>query len=577
MKTTKFLSSLFLVLLISACTPVSGPESEGKFKGQVLTIYNCADYISNGEDDSVDLIEKFEEETGATVKYYTYDTNETMYNQFKLQKEGTYDLVLASDYMIEKFIKEDLIQPMPDYATNIPNYEDYCSPVLRDQFKSMKVNSVNGEVSLDEYSVGYMWGTLGIIYDPTYSDTISEDVKSWNILWDENYKDVISIKNSVREAFVIGLMHNYAKNPDFQIVMNNYLKKDATLADELAYEVLVQEIFDFKFDGSEESINENLHKIDVTKEELIALKSNIFGFETDSGKNDIIEGSKIKMNLAYSGDAVYSIETAYEEADGKVLEYYVPEDGSNKWYDGWMLPKKSNIELSCAFLNFLSNPENASDNIDYIGYTPFITGDAVFTNISNWYGTSEYCADTYYEIGNLFIKDNVLYEVVESTEQNAEKLLNIDDLVVVSLEYNSSENYEIDSMVSKDGKIYNCVDQTGVFEDDFEENLGYDVGHIYGTSLSAGRSTIIYPAPGNENLLETQYPSEKILHRCAVMKDFGEFNKNVVIAWGQVKAATNMVPVYVFLITFVSVVFILVVVLTVKKKMSVRYKRSLKK
>ena len=170
--------------------------------------------------------------------------------------------------------------------------------------------------------MGFNW----IVYDPECSDTIREDVKSWDVFWNPTYKNVISIKNSIRDAFVAGLMHSYSKDIEFQKVMNAYLD-DPNETNKLKYNALVQDIFDFKLDGSQASDLENKEKIARVKEELISMKKNIFGFEVDSGKNDIITG-KIKLNLAYSGDAVYSINTAMEDAD-KVLEYYVPEDGSN--------------------------------------------------------------------------------------------------------------------------------------------------------------------------------------------------------------------------------------------------------
>ena len=135
-----------------------------------------------------------------------------MYNQFTLQKEGTYDLICTSDYMIQKLIKEELVMPMDDFSTYIPNYEKYSAKSLRTKLREMEVPYKGENVNLDEFAVGYMWGTLGIIYDPAYTDTIEEDVKSWDVFWDNDYEYVISIKNSIRDAFVVGLMHSYSKS-----------------------------------------------------------------------------------------------------------------------------------------------------------------------------------------------------------------------------------------------------------------------------------------------------------------------------------------------------------------------------
>ena len=302
---------IYALLILSICFIgiSSSKVYANSFKGQVLTIYNVEDYISQGQDGYVDVIGNFEEEYGVTVNYYTYDTNETMYNQFTLQKEGTYDLICTSDYMIQKMIKEDLITPMASYEDNIPNYEKYASKALRQKLKEMEVTKQDGSiVNLDQYAVGYMWGTLGIVYDPECSDTIKEDVKSWDVFWDPQYNNLISIKNSIRDAFVVGLMHKYSKDEAFKEVMNAYLT-NPTFENKQKYNELFQDIFDFKLDGTEASETENYEKIQNVKDELISLKENIFGFEVDSGKNDIITG-KIKMNVAYSGDAVYSIDTA---------------------------------------------------------------------------------------------------------------------------------------------------------------------------------------------------------------------------------------------------------------------------
>ena len=248
-----FICILLIFILTAAPSLVKASD---RFVGQTLTIYNVEDYISNGEDDSVSIIDDFEKKYGVKVNYYTYDTNETMYNQFTLQKEGTYDLVCTSDYMIQKLIKEELVEPMDDFEKSIPNYEKYASKVLRNKLKAMKVPYQNKEVNLDQFAVGYMWGTLGIIYDPLCSDTVREDVKSWDAFWNEKYKNVISIKNSMRDAYVSGLMHHYSKTEEFKALKDAYLNNNNPV-DDLKYQLKIQDIFDFKLDGSKSSENEN--------------------------------------------------------------------------------------------------------------------------------------------------------------------------------------------------------------------------------------------------------------------------------------------------------------------------------
>ena len=557
-----------LVLVMSTSNKV---HAASIFEGQTLTIYNVEDYISQGNDGYVDIIGNFEKEYGVKVNYYTYDTNETMYNQFTLQKEGTYDLICTSDYMIQKLIKEELVEPMDDFKEYIPNYEKYAASTLRQKLKEMEVPYKGKTVNLDEFAVGYMWGTLGIIYDPTYTDTIREDVKSWDVFWDTDYEHVISIKNSIRDAYVVGLMHAYSKEEEFQVAMNNYLE-NPTDENKKIYNTMVQDIFDFKLDGSESSAKENLEKIATVKEELISLKQNIFGFEVDSGKNDIITG-KIKLNLAYSGDAVYSIDTAYEEAS-KNLEYSVPLDGANIWYDAWTLPKGSNRELAYEFLNYLSNPQNAADNMDYIGYTPYIVGDELFTLTGSWYGACDYHAGSVYYEDTVVIYNDMLYNCIKETEAG---IIPTNTEYFESLEYEQGEYAEGD-MVSYNGKIYNCIQDTTanpLDESSWEEVKGYDLTFLFGDAITEGRRAVIYPYLGSENQLQTQYPDEFTIARCAIMNDFGEYNDEVVIMWSQVKAYTNMLPVYIFLSVVVVLFLTVVIISSIHKSISLKYKKRM--
>lgn len=507
-----------------------------------LVIYNCADYIDN------ELIKEFEKEYNCVVKYYEYDTNETMYNKLILQPEGTYDLICTSEYMLQKMVRAGLVEPL-NVKEECPVYEQYAS---KEVSKKLATMSIDDNSTLADYVAGYMWGTLGIIYDSEYGDTIKEDVKSWDIFWNSKYENVISIKNSMRDTFVVGLMHAY----------QNIEKKENLTDDELEFvaavnrakesanneQEVIQNIFDMVI--NEEKYNSI---IEVVKEELISLKQNIFGFEVDSGKNDIITG-KIKMNLAWSGDAVFSISTALDETD-KVLEYYVPDDGSNVWYDGWCLPKGSNRDLATKFIDFLSIPENASRNMEYIGYTPFIACDEVFDYASRTYGLSEYNEDTTY------------YGPYHEEE----------------------EDYDVDgNYVVYNGKYY----QAFVTDDEFSNILPTDTTHwveVNAEDLSLSdpydlnfffkndestRDYVIYPFEEMRNSLETQYPSSEVLDRCAVMKDFEARNDDVIIMWGQLRAYTSMTVYYIILATVAFAAITFGVVTFIQKRKSIRNRRK---
>lgn len=507
-----------------------------------LVIYNCADYIDN------ELIEEFEKEYNCVVKYYEYDTNETMYNKLILQLEGTYDLICTSEYMLQKMVRAGLVEPL-NVKEECPVYAQYAS---KEVSKKLDTMSIDDSSTLADYVAGYMWGTLGIIYDSNYGDTIKEDVKSWDIFWNSKYKNVISIKNSMRDTFVVGLMHAYQNiekkenltDDESEFVASvNRAKESANSEQEV-----IQNIFDMVI--NEEKYNSI---VEVVKEELISLKQNIFGFEVDSGKNDIITG-KIKMNLAWSGDAVFSISTALDETD-KVLEYYVPNDGSNVWYDGWCLPNGSNRDLATKFIDFLSIPENASRNMEYIGYTPFIACDEVFDYASRTYGLSEYNEDTTY------------YGPYHEEE----------------------EDYDVDgNYVVYNGKYY----QAFVTDDEFSNILPTDTTHwvevnAEGLSLSdpydlnfffkndeSTRDYIIYPFEEMQNSLETQYPSSEVLDRCAVMKDFEARNDDVIIMWGQLRAYTSMTVYYVILVTVAFAAITFGVVTFIQKRKSIRNRRK---
>ncbi len=326
-----------------------------------LRIYNWEDYIyePESEEDEPSIIDQFiayyEDKTGITidVQYDTFSTNEEMYNTISLS--GTqYDLLVPSEYMIQRLIREERIMTM-DYA-QIPNYTTYASQYLQTLFAD------NG---WDDYAAGYMWGTLGLVYNTEVAD--AEDMNSWSVLWDEKYHKEISIKDSMREGYLIGLMNVYHD----ELLALKAEHDDGLLTDE-AYNLALSDLLN---DTSDETLA-------LVAEALKSLKANIYGTEVDQGKNDIVRGT-ISINTAWSGDAVYAIYEA-AEAGSDVLRYAVPEEGSNIWYDAFVMPNGANSELAYEFINFVSNPEIATLNLDYIGYTSFIAGDSILDYVLDY-------------------------------------------------------------------------------------------------------------------------------------------------------------------------------------------------
>ena len=299
MKRFKKLGAIIATTLVTASL-FAGCGNSNVGENGTINFFNVGDYIDEA------LIKKFEKETGIKVNYDTYDTNEIMYQKIKTNP-GTYDLVVPSDYMIEKMIKEDMVEKI-DF-NNIPNYQ-YINP----EFKNLSYDPNN------EYSVPYMWGTIGILYDTT---KVTEPVTSWDILWDSKYKDDVYMFNSLRDSLAIALIKaGYSIN------------------------------------------STNPDEIEKAKEELLKQRELTNPvYVVDEVKDNMISGEKA-LATVWSGDAVYCMN---ENPD---LAYAIPEQGSNKWVDALVIPKDAPNKAGAeAFINFLCDPENAKANVEYIEYS----------------------------------------------------------------------------------------------------------------------------------------------------------------------------------------------------------------
>lgn len=382
---------VILSLLVSSC---NNPQVD---QNNVLRILNWEDYIYledvyDGylEKDFVKQFEDYIYETEnrkISVVYDTFDTNETMLNSLQTGK-SVYDLVCPSDYMIQRMIANDMLEPLNNIATHIPYYDQYASPYLKDIFNNIEATNkvTNTTHKVSEYAVGYMWGTLGLLYNPTFKTYVSrnlseeeihEDLTDWNSLWNPKYQNTISLKDSMRDTYSVGVMRLFDQEiKDLQAL---YLDETKPTYDLSLYNELLTEIFN----------RSDLETVDLVKEELLVLKDNIYGFETDSGKQDIVTG-KIGINLAWSGDAVYAMDQADEEID-TALYYVIPETGGNVWFDGWVMPKSDSLnkDLAHKFMDFISRPINAAQNMDYIGYSSFIGGEEINDLIHTWYDVRE--------------------------------------------------------------------------------------------------------------------------------------------------------------------------------------------
>ena len=364
-----------------------------------LVIYNWEDYIYEGTDDDGNYVEDgtvaafekyYEEKTGKKIKvgYECFSTNEEMYQQISLGSISP-DLICPSDYMIQKMANEGMLEEFSynatedTYAESLSNWDTYGSPFIRTRFANETL--ANGSSFLS-YAVPYFWGTMGFTYDPSFLDgNFGDVVKSWECLWssDANLRKQFSLKDSMRDTYVTAIFHVYK---------DEIAALDETAAD---YNAKLSAIFN-KCD------DETIAKVEAA---LIAAKnSTVYGFEVDEGKDDIVRGV-YHANLAWSGDSVYSMDSA-EEA-GKILNYALPEEGSNVWFDGWCMPKGANKELAEEFLNFICLPEQAQKCMEAVGYTSPIVGEEIWEYVNDTYACEETETDYYTTDLSFYFGDSI--------------------------------------------------------------------------------------------------------------------------------------------------------------------------
>ena len=378
-------------------------------KEVTLRVCSWEEYIDEGgwdEDEAMELdngttifgensmVEDFEnwyyENYGVkvNVQYSCFGTNEDLYNMLTLG--DVYDLVCPSEYMIMKLMSENKLEPLSDGFFDESNDKNYyingVSPYIRDTFET---HEINGE-TWSKYAAGFMFGITGILYNP--EKMTADEAGTWTVLNNPKFAKQITIKDNVRDSYfaaVGALQRDKLMDPGFR-TQDDYS----------------EQLKDIMNDVSPETIAKS-------QDLLQDIKDNVYSFETDSGKADMITG-KVVANYQWSGDAVYAMDQA--EEDGVQLDFAVPEECTNLYFDGWVMLKNGidgdadRKQAAEAFINFVSRPDNAVRNMYYIGYTSVIAGgddDTVYSYLDYTYGAEDDEEDVVdYPLGYFFTGDN---------------------------------------------------------------------------------------------------------------------------------------------------------------------------
>lgn len=333
-----------LVVLVMAALMACPLFTQAADRAHTLKVYNWADYI-----DMDNVLNKFpawyKEQTGEDVEiiYQTFDINESMLTEIEIGHED-YDVICPSEYIIERMLRGGLLQPINKDFGSLPDYTKLVAPFAQEMFQQMVAEEKQEDMKASDYTVGYMWGTTGFLYNPKFVD--EADIRSLGGLLNPKFKDRIFMKDAFRDVYSVVVLYVY---------------RDEIARGEVTRDELVAHVTD--------------ERIARVEEFLRQAKNNIAGWEVDFGKEEMAKG-KTWLNLSWSGDAQWAIDEASEV--GVELKYIVPEEGSNVWFDGWCIPKYAqNVKAASYFINYMCMPENAILNMEEIGYVSVIASPEI--------------------------------------------------------------------------------------------------------------------------------------------------------------------------------------------------------
>jgi len=412
----KFLTVLLCVVLLFSVTVTFAACGDDDTPNDKLVVYNWADYIY--DTNLTDFKAYYKSVTGNNIDitYVTFDTNETMLTKV-MQGDAKVDVICPSEYAVQKLLENDMLAPLYYfdeekyvgdmkidknlYTHNASNVDGHIIAKIGEGFGNVQISGKTDTENMIDYIVPYMYGTLGILYNKyTFADLGIYDYDimnkaNWGILFNdsgegkilsEKLTENILMKDSIRDSYAATIFY----------LRENGSLDGLTAADGRAYTDLpIGELIN--------AVDDQL--LELCKKTLTKQKEQLFGYEVDFGKDDLLKGNAI-VDLAWSGDAMYAVEESWDdylcseclaktgedkedeiicskcggECGDYELSYYVPHSAGNIWFDGWVVPKnyeKSHLTAIKLFINFLNNPKVAAQNMLEIGYSSAVSPDIV--------------------------------------------------------------------------------------------------------------------------------------------------------------------------------------------------------
>lgn len=460
-----------------------------------LIIYNWADYMDLSVLD--EFAEYYEEKTGHSIKivYSNFDTNETMLTEI-IRGDSKIDLICPSEYAIQKLLNYDKLEKINwQYVTELDEtvYANNVKPEITEMIENVfsEIEGREGIYNLNDYFVPYMWGTLGVLYNTKYVTREELEKENWGIFWNSGNNPELDgkilVKDSIRDTYVCAVM---------------YLKDHNKLPEKYA-SLSVEELINCT----------DAELVAACEEALKEQRTHLKGYEVDFGKDDMVN-EEAYVDLAWSGDAMYAIEEAMDDEGNSYLDYYIPQSGSNVWFDGWVMPKENqsytpNYKAAHMFINYLLRPDIAVFNNIEIGYTTSVD-ENIYTNVLSMPNYDELWRQKDYESMYAYLDEQL------SDDENYDILLGNVSLL---------ECYEV--------------------ENDIDSIKEFITEEYYG-----------------DQRRYTEYTD-----KLGMMRDFGKHNDSVVNMWERVKSSgedTNWLILGITIGVLIAIILLLISICLIK-------------